>query len=133
MMIPMAMTSGTSERLDLRREVEIEVGQAVGGVRGESDADALPADVDVGMVIGLLGEEAHSHDERDRAGKVAAVELLDDLVALARPAGQRFERRRDLGVGEGGHCSIEPETRRRGTLGTCPASPTSPKRRRPSK
>ena len=62
-----------------------------------------PTHVDVGVMIGALGEEADPHDERDRRREGPAVERLDDLVALADPAGERHEGSRDLGVGEGRH------------------------------
>ena len=70
-MTPIAMTSGTSaaDRFDLGREVEVAVGQAAGVVRRERDAHVAPAHVDVGMMIGALGEEADPHDERDRVGE----------------------------------------------------------------
>ena len=55
-----------ADPLDLGREIEVVVGQPAGVVRGERDPHLAPAHVEVGMVIGLLGEEADPHDERDR-------------------------------------------------------------------
>ena len=65
------MMSGTSapDRFDLGREVEIAVGEAAWSVRGERDPHLAPADVEVGMMVGVLGEEADAHDERDRVGE----------------------------------------------------------------
>ena len=48
------------------REIEVVRGQPARVVRRERDAHRAPADVEIGMVVGLLGEEADPHDERDR-------------------------------------------------------------------
>src|SRR4029079_12643555 len=88
--IPIATKSGISapDPFDLTCELEILGGQAPGIVRGQRDPHPLPPHVEIRMVVGLLGEEPDANDERDRAGKSAAIEGLDDLVALAAPAGQ---------------------------------------------
>ena len=75
------------------RELDVEGGQPAGVVRRERDAHLAPADVEVGMVVGALGEEADAHDERDRVGERRALERPDDLVAGALPARQRRRAR----------------------------------------
>src|SRR4051794_19628979 len=57
----------------------------------EREVDRPPADVDVGVVVRLLGEEPDLHHERDGGGEPRPLERLPDLVALARPAGEPGE------------------------------------------
>ena len=82
------------------------------------------------MVVGLLGEEADPHDERDRVGERRALERLHDLVALARPARER---------GQGGLTSASERTSHHApfnrsdgpwaTLAGCRSISPTPKRR----
>src|SRR5689334_9968420 len=64
-MIPTAIASATSEldSLDLAGEIEVLGRQTSGIVGRECDPHPLPAHVEIGMVISLLGEESDPHDE----------------------------------------------------------------------
>ena len=68
---------------------------------GETQHDGPPADVDVGMVVRLLGELPHPVHVGKRTGEIAAVDLLHEHVAVPAPRksalGQRLV---DLGEGE---------------------------------
>src|SRR5262245_41472645 len=99
-----AMTSGTSGlRVDLARQIEVVLGQATGIVRRERNAYATPADVEIRVMVRLLGEKSDAHDEGNRRGERRAFIRLDDFVAFAGPTGRPLERGPDLGVGERRH------------------------------
>ena len=75
--------------VDLRRQPEVLVGDAALVVGAEGDAHLPVADVEVGVVVhrlGLVGDPVH---EEDGLGERRELERLHDLVALARPPGER--------------------------------------------
>ena len=85
---------GTSrDRVDLFGEVQVVVGDAVAVVGGGFDLGVSPAEFDVGVMVGRLGDLADLVDERKRFGKVPELELPFDLVVVKFPAIKRFERR----------------------------------------
>src|SRR5690348_13478896 len=92
--------------LDRVREVEILLGDPALVVRAQRDVHRAPAHVEVGVMVGGLGEEADTHDERDRVGERLPLERLADDVAVAGPPGQAFEPARDLRVRELRHAPI---------------------------
>ena len=60
------------------------VGEPAGVVRRERDAHVAPAHVEVGMMVGALGEEADPHDERDRVGERARSSNVFSISSPAR-------------------------------------------------
>ena len=56
--------------VDLGGEVEIGLGYPAGGVRGEPERDRGPTNIDIGMVVGLLGQLAHGVDIRQGCAEV---------------------------------------------------------------
>src|SRR5450755_1861775 len=72
---------------------EIEHRQAARVVRGEDQAHLVPADVDVGMVVGGLGGGADLVDEGQRRGEVAQRHGGGELVVLALPGDPLFGQR----------------------------------------
>jgi hypothetical protein len=76
------------ERVDLRSEREVGLGQAAVRVGGERQAHVVPAvHEDVGVVIGRLCGRRDGVDERDRCGEVGKLALAHDLGAVALPLG----------------------------------------------
>ena len=75
------------------RATEAEVGERLRGVCREDQGDLVPTDVDIGMVIGLLGGEGNPVDEAHRLGEVGELEGLRDLLTFDRP--------RRMSVGQG--------------------------------
>jgi hypothetical protein len=59
-----------------------------------------PADVDVGVVVGVLGLDRHVADRGDRVGERREGVAGTDAGSAAGPARQRRERGVDLGGGE---------------------------------
>src|ERR687886_1785365 len=98
-------TSGRQrlDRVDLSREDEVALGEAVYFVRPDRNLDLTPAEADVGVVPLLLGELAHLIDEAQSLAEVLEPEdppqvvLLDDLpfgdLSLERAKLLSLERR----------------------------------------
>ena len=116
------------------RELDVDRGEPAGVVRGERDPHATPAHVEIGMMVGGLGEEADPHDERDRVGerRAARTSFRSRSPARAQP-GQRGERGRDLGFGELRHAAhrtpFNPSRPRWATLARCRSTFPTPKPR----
>ena len=78
------------------------LGQPALAVRRDRHRHRVPGDLEVGVVVHLLGLRREPVHEVDRALEVAVVELLDDRVAVALPAVQaraaapRSPRRSDV-------------------------------------
>src|SRR5262245_7419181 len=100
-----AITNAMSgaDLLDRRGEVDVALTQTALVVRGERDPDLAPSNVEIGVVVRLLGEEADADHEPDRVGERRALVGLHDLVAVARPPGKAFEGGCNLGVGKLAH------------------------------
>ena len=82
----MAWQSRAGERVDRRGEREIRLGDAALAVRGQRQAQLVPAvDEDVRMVVGGLGGVAHSVGERHRRGEVGDLDVAHDRVAVLAP------------------------------------------------
>ena len=80
--------------LDLAGEPEVPAGDAALVVRREPDAHLAPPDVEVRMVVGLLGQEAHPGHEGDGVRERRQLVGLLDLVVPPLPAGQIGRARR---------------------------------------
>jgi len=96
-------------------------------VGGEEHPDAAPPDVEIGMVVGGLGEEPDPHHERDRGRKVGELEgLLDSppapvglFLAGEGPAGEFGEPGGDGLVAQSGHGPQSPTYPERMTCSAC--------------
>lgn len=87
--------TGTGDRvdhLDLLRETQIGVRDAPGVVRREHDRDLRVSDVDVGMVIEIVGDPGDAVDESNAVGEPLERKDLRKRAAAARPAGKRAKR-----------------------------------------
>ena len=62
-------------------------GNAACVVRNQSQFNAVVADVDVGVVLGLLGERGHAVDEGDRGDEVLELPFADQLAVRECPLG----------------------------------------------
>src|ERR1700732_1399314 len=92
-----------SQAVDGGGQGEIEHRQAARVVGGEDEAHLVPADVDVGMVVGGLGGGADLVDEGQRPGEVAQRHGGGELVVLALPGNPLLGQRGiDLGGSEHG-------------------------------
>ena len=130
-----AMTSGIAtrsadgNRVDLGREVEVELREPAGVVRRQRDVDLPPANVEIGVVIGPLGEEADADDERDGVGERSGVRKLLPISSPARAQPGSAARAAVIsgpGASRPGHRPHSTATRsRRATLVVCRS--TSPK------
>src|SRR5580692_616177 len=74
-----------SQTVDGGGQGEIEHRQAARVMRREHETHLVPADVDVGMVVGGLGGGADLVDEGQRPGEVAQRHGGGELVVLAHP------------------------------------------------
>ena len=82
---------------------EVQQGEAARVVGREGEPHGVPADVDVGVVVGRLGRGADGVDERERGGEVVQLDRRDELVVFARPVQVLlFERRIDVGLRQHG-------------------------------
>src|SRR3954454_17215169 len=81
---------------DRPRELEVVPGQPALGVCRDLHLDLAPGELEVGVVVHLLGGRRDRVDEVHGAREVAAVELLDDGVAVPAPAVAIGKRLLDL-------------------------------------
>src|SRR3954469_19307759 len=84
------------EGVDLLGKVEVHLGQAAFGLGAEDHAHLVVADVDVRMMVGLLGELRHAVHEVDSLREVFELERAFDVLAFNFPSGEVFERFLDL-------------------------------------
>ena len=131
-MIPSEIQSAMSARRlepreglrDLRGEVDVELRETTCIVRRQRHPHLAPPDVEVGVMVGGLGEEPDAHDERDRVGEGRALELpaRSRLRSAPSPAARRVRsrsRRRTSGAGRA-MPSIEQPDGRCVRLAPCP-------------
>jgi len=78
----------------------VEIGQPAGRVRGTAEGQAAPADVDVRVVVAVLGDRGHPVHHGDRDRKRGQLRGPHDRVTIALPAGQIIQGRRNGVVGK---------------------------------
>lgn len=104
---------GSNETVDARRHIEIGPGETALGVRGELEANLVPAvHVNVGVMVGHLGGVGDTIDKRDRLREVLKGKLPHNRPPVAPPltGGKAIV---DLRIGE--ECHGPKDTRRAGT------------------
>jgi hypothetical protein len=74
--------------LNLGGQVEVFLGEATCVVGYEGEADAVVADVDVGVVPGLFGKFTDAVHEVESGAKVLELKCVDELAGFNLPAGQ---------------------------------------------
>src|SRR4051794_1088428 len=84
--------------VDLPGQLEVVLREPALGVGGDRDRDLVPRDLEVRVVVHLLGDWGQPVDEVHRALEVVELEHLPDLVALARPTVEVRELPVDIGV-----------------------------------
>jgi hypothetical protein len=87
-----ALTGGAVHHLDLLGEPQIGLRDATGIVRRQHDRDLGVSNVDVRMVIHVVGDSRQAVDEANSVGESIERERLGQDVAATRPPGQRSER-----------------------------------------
>src|ERR1041385_7694548 len=87
-----ALAGRAVNHLDLLRQPQIRLGDAAGVVRREHDRDLGVADVDVRMMIHVVGDARQPIDEANAVGEAVEGERLRQHVAATRPSGQRSQR-----------------------------------------
>src|SRR6516162_1172104 len=102
--------------VDLACEREVLRGQPAGRVADQGQRHLVPADKDVWVVVGLLGEVADGVQVQQRVAEVLAGHRLGDLPVRYLPAGGRGELRGDLFCGESRHATVF-------SRGTTPGTP----------
>lgn len=104
---------GSNETVDARCHIEIGPGETALGVRGELEANLVPAvHVNVGVMVGHLGGVGDTVDERDRLREVLKGKLPHDRLVITVPL-TGGEAVVDLRIGE--ECHGRKDTRRAGT------------------
>src|SRR6476620_11817181 len=81
-------------------ELDVELGQAALGVGRQRPARRAPPDVDVGVVVHLLGLQGRLVDQPDPGGEVRGLEGGRDAGALTAPVGEVVELALDLVISE---------------------------------
>src|SRR6185295_6172241 len=92
-----------SGAVDGAGQLEVLGGESAGVVRGEGERDRVVADVDVGMMAGLLGQITHAIDERQRLAEITEAVAPLDLGARALPARRLAQGRSDAGLVQPAH------------------------------
>ena len=93
----------SGQPLHLTGEIEVLFGEAAGGVGDKREADAVVADVDVGVMASLLGKLAYAIDEVKSGDEVREFEGADELAGFDLPAGKLGEAGLSGIGGKGGH------------------------------
>jgi len=86
-------------RVQSRRQREIRRREAALAVRGQPQGDLVPANIDVGMVVGLLGDLGHTVHEFDGLDEISEGEGADDFRAFEPPIRQALESGGDFRLG----------------------------------
>ena len=84
--------AATPERVDPFRQAEVEIGQATLAVGGKDQADLVIANIDVGMMLLVLGHFGDAVDEIDRFGELVEFESPLDMLLLELPLRDLFRR-----------------------------------------
>jgi hypothetical protein len=88
------------ETVELACEVQVFGRECLLGVRGEHDRDLVPADVDVGVVVGNLGGKTNAGHESHRLIEIGERERARDRLARPFPMGVFDGEDTDLVRGE---------------------------------
>src|SRR6266478_3963774 len=84
-------------RLDLLRERHVPLGDAARCVRLQLDPELPPGDLEVGMVVGRLAEEADGVDQHQRGRPAVRAVLAAQPAVLELPTGKLLlQTNRDL-------------------------------------
>jgi hypothetical protein len=96
------------ESVNLLRKVEVHVRQSTLAVRAQHDTHFVVADVDIRVVLGILGEFRDSIHEIDRLLEILEFERALDVLSFHFPRGKVLDRFLDLFVIEktGHDCGI---------------------------
>jgi len=86
-----------SQALNLDGQIEVLLREAAGIVGDEGEANAVVADVDVGVVASLFGKFADTVHELEGGDEVFELEGADELAGFNLPAGQ---------LGQAGFCDV---------------------------
>src|SRR5215468_3899705 len=105
--------------VELAGKREVLRGQAAGRVADQGQRHLVPADEDVRVVVGPLGEVADGVQVQQRVAEVLAGHGLGDLPVRYLPAGGRGELRGALFCGESRHDTVF-------ALGTTPGTALRP-------
>ena len=62
----------SGDSIDRGGQIEVLLGDTPGVMCRQREADAAPADVDVGVMVRLLGGHGHLVDDRDGGGEVGS-------------------------------------------------------------
>ena len=90
-----------AQAVDGAGERQVEQRDPARVVRGQRQAHRVPADVDVGVVVGRLGRRADGVDELEGGGEVVQLDRGDEDVALPGPVQALLvERGVDVGLRE---------------------------------
>ena len=100
--------SGGGELVQFGGEGDVVVGDAAGVVGYQGEADAVVADVDIGVVVGFFGEGGGVVDEIDGSHEGGKGEGAGDLAVFEGPAGESGEGGLEGFWGEGGAHGILP-------------------------
>ncbi len=93
-----------NQRVDLSGEGEVFLCKAALAVGRERKADGIPADVDIRVVVGDLGDDGHAVYVVHRVGEVSEDTLAGDGGTVARPGGHGGEFVGDFHLGkQAGH------------------------------
>lgn len=85
------LSRGAVHHLDLLREPQIRLRDAARVVRRQHDRDLRVPDVDVGVVIHVVGDARDAIHEPNSVGESIERERLGEDVAATRPPGQRAQ------------------------------------------
>lgn len=82
------------------RELDVLLGKATGIVAGQREMNLVPADVDIGVVVGFFSLFCGAVDENHGNSEVREFEVGDELIAVLVPIVQSLQLPGDL-------CGIE--------------------------
>lgn len=80
------------ERINLFRHLEVQIGQSPLAVGGKAQTHLIPADVDVRVVLLLVGNFSHGIDEIDGLHEVVELEGSLDRLFVGVPFGDAFHQ-----------------------------------------
>jgi hypothetical protein len=104
----------SSQPVTLRGQIKILLGEPTRVVGGKKKRHLVPADIDVGVMLGLLRELRDRIDELDGEREVLELVGPQDCAPFLRPLRQIGERGFDLWCGEFCHGAIVAKMAARG-------------------